>query len=35
MRIGVLTFHSSRNFGANLQTLATQEMLRKLGHELE
>lgn len=33
MRIGVLTFHSSRNFGANLQTLATQEMLRKLGHE--
>ncbi|MFB0612671.1 polysaccharide pyruvyl transferase family protein [Aurantiacibacter poecillastricola] len=33
MRIGVLTFHSSRNFGANLQTLATQEMLRKLGQE--
>ncbi|WAT17571.1 polysaccharide pyruvyl transferase family protein [Aurantiacibacter sp. MUD11] len=33
MKIGVLTFHSSRNFGANLQTLATQEMLRKLGYE--
>ncbi|WP_338242929.1 polysaccharide pyruvyl transferase family protein [Aurantiacibacter hainanensis] len=33
MRIGVLTFHSSRNFGANLQTLATQEMLRTLGYE--
>lgn len=33
MRVGVLTFHSSRNFGANLQTLATQEMLRKLGCE--
>ena len=33
MRIGVLTFHSSRNFGANLQTLATQEMLCKLGYK--
>lgn len=33
MRIGILTFHNSRNFGANLQSLATQEMLRKLGHE--
>jgi len=33
MKIGVLTFHSSRNFGANLQTLATQEMLRTLGHD--
>lgn len=33
MRVGILTFHNSRNFGANLQTLATQEMLRKLGHE--
>lgn len=33
MRIGILTFHNSRNFGANLQTLATQEMLRKLGHQ--
>ncbi|MGB0440769.1 MAG: hypothetical protein ACPGFC_11805, partial [Paracoccaceae bacterium] len=33
MRIGILTFHNSRNFGANLQTLATQEMLRKLGYD--
>lgn len=33
MKIGVLTFHSSRNFGANLQTLATQEMLRTLGYD--
>ncbi|RIV85886.1 polysaccharide pyruvyl transferase family protein [Aurantiacibacter zhengii] len=33
MRIGILTFHNSANFGANLQTLATQEMLRKLGYE--
>ncbi|WP_120077622.1 polysaccharide pyruvyl transferase family protein [Aurantiacibacter odishensis] len=33
MRIGVLTFHNTVNFGAQLQTLATQEMLRKLGYE--
>lgn len=33
MKIGILTYHDSYNFGANLQTLATQEMLRKLGHE--
>ncbi|NLH43722.1 MAG: polysaccharide pyruvyl transferase family protein [Planctomycetes bacterium] len=29
MRVGILTFHSSYNFGANLQTLATQEMLKR------
>ncbi len=33
MRIGILTFHNTANFGAQLQTLATQEMLRKLGYE--
>lgn len=33
MKIGILTFHNSYNFGANLQTLATQEMLRMLGHK--
>lgn len=33
MKIGILTYHDSYNFGANLQTLATQELLRKLGHQ--
>ena len=27
MRVGILTYHSSYNFGANLQTLATQAAL--------
>lgn len=31
MKVGILTFHSSCNFGANLQTLAMQSALRKLG----
>ncbi len=35
MKIGVLTFHYSYNFGANLQALATQEALRGLGVEAE
>jgi hypothetical protein len=29
MKIGILTFHSSYNFGANLQTLAIQELLKR------
>jgi hypothetical protein len=33
MRIGILTYHSSYNFGANLQTLATQSALEKCGLE--
>lgn len=33
MKIGILTYHDSYNMGANLQTLATQEMVRHLGHE--
>ena len=28
-KIGILTYHHSYNFGANLQTLATQSMLKK------
>ena len=31
MKVGILTFHSSYNFGANLQTLSVQEMLRARG----
>jgi hypothetical protein len=31
MKIGILTFHSSYNFGANLQTLAMQELLKRKG----
>jgi hypothetical protein len=31
MKVGILTFHSSYNFGANLQTLAIQETLQQRG----
>jgi len=31
MKVGILTFHSSYNFGANLQTLAIHEMLKHRG----
>jgi hypothetical protein len=31
MNVGILTYHSSYNFGANLQTLATQSALEKKG----
>ncbi|MEM6696380.1 MAG: polysaccharide pyruvyl transferase family protein [Pseudomonadota bacterium] len=33
MKIGILTYHNSRNFGANLQTLASQELLRRAGFD--
>lgn len=33
MKVGILTFHSSYNYGANLQALATQEVLTREGHE--
>ena len=32
MNIGLLTYHSVANFGANLQTLSTIGYLRKAGH---
>ncbi|MBO5418703.1 MAG: polysaccharide pyruvyl transferase family protein [Bacteroidales bacterium] len=35
MKIGVLTFHCAHNYGAMLQTYATQEMLKSAGHEVE
>jgi len=31
VKVGILTFHSSYNFGANLQTLAVQELFRNRG----
>lgn len=35
MKIGILTFHCAHNYGAVLQTLATQEYLKQLGHSVE
>ena len=35
MKIGLLTYHHSMNYGAVLQTYATCRALRELGHEVE
>jgi len=35
MKIGILTFHNAYNYGAVLQTYATQELVKSLGHEVE
>ena len=35
MKIGILTFQHSINYGAQLQCLALQNILRKMGHEVE
>lgn len=35
MKIGILTFHCAHNYGAMLQTFATQEMLRAAGHDVK
>lgn len=35
MKIGILTFHNAYNYGAVLQTYATQEIVRKYGHSVE
>ena len=35
MKVGILTFHNAYNYGAVLQTYATQEYVRGLGHEVE
>lgn len=34
MKIGVLTFHNAINYGAILQTYATQRYFERLGHEI-
>lgn len=35
MKVGILTFHNAINYGAVLQTYATQEILKQLGCEAE
>lgn len=35
MKIGILTFHASHNFGSMLQAYALQQFLLSLGHEVE
>ncbi len=35
MKIGILTFHFARNYGAVLQCFALQEFLRSRGHEVK
>lgn len=35
MKVGLLTFHCSQNYGATLQGYALQEVLKELGHEVE
>lgn len=35
MKIGVLTFHCAHNYGAMLQTYATQKLLEAAGHQVE
>lgn len=33
MKIGIITYHSAYNFGSMLQAFATQEAVKKMGHE--
>ena len=35
MKVGLLTFHCSQNYGATLQGYALQEVIKELGHEVE
>lgn len=35
MKVGILTIHAAYNYGAMLQAYATQEALKKLGHEVQ
>lgn len=35
MKIGLITLHAVKNYGSVLQTLATQELFRSYGHEVE
>lgn len=34
MKIGVLTYYRTGNFGANLQAVSTYNYLKKKGHEV-
>lgn len=35
MKVGILTFHNAINLGAILQTYATYELVKSMGHEVE
>lgn len=35
MKVGILTFHNAYNYGAVLQTFATQELVKSMGHDTE
>lgn len=35
MKVGIITYHRAHNYGAVLQCYALQEVLRKIGHEVE
>lgn len=35
MKVGILTFHNAYNYGAVLQTYATQEIVKSRGHDVE
>lgn len=35
MKIGLITFHNSNNYGAVLQTLSVQNTVKKLGYDIE
>ena len=35
MRIGILTFHRAHNYGAALQCYALQEVLKRMGHDVQ
>lgn len=35
MRVGILTYHRANNYGAILQCFALQELLKKMGHDVQ
>lgn len=35
MRVGILTFHNTNNYGAELQAFALSTVIRKMGHDVE
>lgn len=34
MKVGIITFHNAYNYGAILQTFATQEIVKAYGHDV-
>ena len=35
MKVGIITFHNAINYGAVLQTYATQTIVQEYGHDVE